>query len=628
MLLEVNNISKYFGAELLFKDVSFSVEENDVIGLVGVNGSGKSTLLNIITEAEEFDKNEKGEGSIHLKNGARIGFLRQNSGLDSDLSINEEIKKPFLHLKKTLERMKELECNLSEQNAHEYAELSSYYEANDGYNTDVLINRVLNGMGFSDVDRERAVSTLSGGEKTRLGIAKLLLEKPDILILDEPTNHLDFETLDWLEDYLKSYSGAIITVSHDRYFLDKLCTKIIEIENKRVTVYRGGYTSYANQKEHNFEVAMKAYRRQQEEIKKLEDYIAKNKVRASTAAMAKSREKQLERMDRLSKPFEYKSSVKLALSYDIEPPKEVLCVSGCKLSAGGKDLADDISFEVRRGDKIGIVGKNGAGKSTLIKLLLGKNITSPGRIKWAENVKLYYFDQELTQLDTSDTVMEALHSRFPALSDGDIRKTLSFVLFSGENVFKPVCVLSGGERVKLAFAIMILTRANVLLLDEPTNHLDLNAREVLEEALSAYTGTVIFVSHDRYLLSRIAGRIFEIDGNRLLQYKCGFSGYSDIKRAAKAELQKLTAPPAKEKPAARKTYRTAKQRSEDAERRQRIKTIEARITELEEESTALEVEIADPEIAADYKKLSEKCLRLEEIKKETDLLLDEWEMLE
>lgn len=624
MLLEVKKISKYFGAELLFKDISFTVEENEIIGLIGINGSGKSTLLNIISNDLDFDKNEKGEGSISLKNGAKIGFLRQNSGLNSDFTIADEMRKPFLKLDQTLERMKELESNLNDENSEEYARLSSYYEANDGYNIDVLINRVLNGMGFSDFEKDRVVSTLSGGEKTRLALAKLLLERPELLILDEPTNHLDFETLMWLEDYLKSYNGAVLVVSHDRYFLDALCSRILEIENKGLISYKGAYSQYVVLKEHSFEARMKAYRKQQEEIEKLKDYIAKNKVRASTAAMAKSREKQLERMDIIEKPFEYKSSVRLNLSYNIEPPKELLRVMNSSLSIGGKILVNNLSFEIRRGDKVGIVGKNGMGKSTLLKLLLGEIEHTNGKILWAENVKRFYFDQELKMLNTGDSVMDFLHNRFASLTDGEVRKVLASVLFSGENVFKPVNVLSGGEKVKLMFAIMVLTKANVLILDEPTNHLDLNSKEVLESALNDYTGTIILVSHDRYLLNRLTTRTFEIEDGILNQYDCGFKTYIENKRMSRVKIE---APPKQEKTGA-KTYRTKQQRAEDARRKQRIKDIEQRILCLEEECEEINNKMIIPEIAADYKEINHLCEELEEKKAEINLLLDEWGELE
>ncbi len=624
MLLEVKKISKYFGAELLFKDISFAVEENEIIGLIGINGSGKSTLLNIISNDLDFDKNEKGEGSISLKNGAKIGFLRQNSGLNSDFTIADEMRKPFLKLDQTLERMKELESNLNDENSEEYARLSSYYEANDGYNIDVLINRVLNGMGFSDFEKDRVVSTLSGGEKTRLALAKLLLERPELLILDEPTNHLDFETLMWLEDYLKSYNGAVLVVSHDRYFLDALCSRILEIENKGLISYKGAYSQYVVLKEHSFEARMKAYRKQQEEIEKLKDYIAKNKVRASTAAMAKSREKQLERMDIIEKPFEYKSSVRLNLSYNIEPPKELLRVMNSSLSIGGKILVNNLSFEIRRGDKVGIVGKNGMGKSTLLKLLLGEIEHTNGKILWAENVKRFYFDQELKMLNTGDSVMDFLHNRFASLTDGEVRKVLASVLFSGENVFKPVNVLSGGEKVKLMFAIMVLTKANVLILDEPTNHLDLNSKEVLESALNDYTGTIILVSHDRYLLNRLTTRTFEIEDGILNQYDCGFKTYIENKRMSRVKIE---APPKQEKTGA-KTYRTKQQRAEDARRKQRIKDIEQRILCLEEECEEINNKMIIPEIAADYKEINHLCEELEEKKAEINLLLDEWGELE
>ena len=411
----------------------------------------------------------------------------------------------------------------------EYSSLSAYFEAHDGYNTDFKIKLILNGMGFSDLAYDRVVSSLSGGEKTRLALAKLLLEQPELLILDEPTNHLDFKTLMWLEGYLKTYRGAIIIVSHDRYFLDKICTKICEIENGRITPFRGNYSDYVLQKEQLTARQMKEYEAQQREISQLEDYIARNKVRASTAKMAKSRQHMLDRMEVIDRPAAAERPPKIKLDYSIEPTKDVVQVIDCPLTVGegssAKTLIEDLTIKVRRGEHVAIIGDNGIGKTSVLKLIQGIIPHKSGNILWGNNVKVSYFDQEHASLNPHDTAIEAVARRFPQMTDGEIRKALASVLFRGEDVFKPVSVLSGGERAKLCFAIMALNHGNLLILDEPTNHIDLPTKEVLEEALKEFGGTMILVSHDRYLLNKTASRIVELTPNHVRSFDGDFDFY-------------------------------------------------------------------------------------------------------
>lgn len=639
MLLNVEHLYKYFNGQALLKDINFTVEDREAVGLIGINGCGKSTLLNIITGSEGYDKTPEGLGSVNIAGKASIGFLRQNSGLNSELTIGEEMKNAFAPLLETLDKMKVLEKKMADGGNidsinHEYAELSSYFEARDGYRIDVKIKQVLNGMGFGSTPTDRVISTLSGGEKTRLALAKLLLEEPNLLILDEPTNHLDFETLMWLEDYLKGYKGAIIIVSHDRYFLNKVCTRICEIEQGRLTSYRGDYSSYLVQKKMNSERQLKEYEAQQKEIAKLEDYVAKNLVRASTSKMAKSRQHMLDRIERIDKPLMYSKPPKIKLEYDIEPTKDIVRVVDCPLVVGDgadkKELIKSLTMNVRRGEHVAIIGANGIGKTSILKLIQGIIPHEGGNISWGGNVKISYFEQEHAILDLHKTVLEEIMDRYPRLSEQQARSVLGAVLLTGENVFKPISVLSGGERAKLCFAIMALNRGNVLVLDEPTNHLDLSTKEMLEDALAEFGGTIILVSHDRYLLNKVASRIIEIKHDEVNSYEGNFDAYSEAVNAARqlkmqseAEIKRAEEEKAYKENKA-KQYRSKEQRAADAQKRNRIRELEKEIEDTEVLIFELENAISDPEIASDYSKMSEKCKELEEAKTALDQKMDEW----
>lgn len=639
MLLNVEHLYKYFNGQALLKDINFTVEDREAVGLIGINGCGKSTLLNIITGSEGYDKTPEGLGSVNIAGKASIGFLRQNSGLNSELTIGEEMKNAFAPLLETRDKMKVLEKKMADGGdidciSHEYAELSSYFEARDGYRIDVKIKQVLNGMGFGSTPTDRVISTLSGGEKTRLALAKLLLEEPNLLILDEPTNHLDFETLMWLEDYLKGYKGAIIIVSHDRYFLNKVCTRICEIEQGRLTSYRGDYSSYLVQKKMNSERQLKEYEAQQKEIAKLEDYVAKNLVRASTSKMAKSRQHMLDRIERIDKPLMYTKPPKIKLEYDIEPTKDIVRVVDCPLVVGEgadkKELIKSLTMNVRRGEHVAIIGANGIGKTSILKLIQGIIPHEGGNISWGGNVKISYFEQEHAILDPRKTVLEEIMDRYPRLSEQQARSVLGAVLLTGENVFKPISVLSGGERAKLCFAIMALNRGNVLVLDEPTNHLDLSTKEVLEDALAEFGGTIILVSHDRYLLNKVASRIIEIKHDEVNSYEGNFDAYSEAVNAARqlkmqseAEIKRAEEEKAYKENKARQ-YRSKEQRAADAQKRNRIRELEKEIEDTEVLIFELENAISDPEIASDYSKMSEKCKELEEAKTSLDQKMDEW----
>lgn len=649
MILSLENVSKIYNGNTVLDNVALTIEDNDRIGLVGVNGCGKSTLLRIITGAEEPETQpEPNVARVAITKSASIGFLAQNTGLDRSSTIIEEMTSVFSWLLKIGDELRELEKTMASPEAHsdekrfaeiseEYARKTAIFESNDGYLINVKINKVLNGMGFGTETYDRVISTLSGGEKTRLALSKLLLENPNLLILDEPTNHLDFNTIMWLEDYLKDYKGALLIVSHDRYFLDKLTTSTCEIERGRLKRYKGNYSAFTKLKEADVIRQMKEYEAQQEEIAKLQDFIDRNLVRATTSNMAKSRIKKLEAMELIEKPVTNTKSAKIKFEYDIAPPIDVLTVKNIDVSVGSgydrKTLVDNLSFEVKRGEKLGIIGSNGIGKSTLLKIIQHILPCSHGSVEWTKNIKISYFDQENSQLDFNKTVMEEVHSRYRTMSDLEIRSVLGSVRMVGENVFKPISVISGGERAKLCFAIMMLERGNVLILDEPTNHLDIDTKEVLEKALCDYDGTIIFVSHDRYLLNRLATRILEITPDSVESFNGGFDEYMEVKRAkqlaAEKQLEIQKAEKAKQEAAEKsvKAYRSKEQRSADAKKRNRIRELEKEIEKLEAEMQALQEEMASPEVCQNYQLMQEKCAEFEQKKLLSAEYSDEWLML-
>ena len=630
MLVSLNNINKFYNGAQVLNNVCLNIDENDRIGLVGNNGCGKSTLLKIITGSVEPDRFTEKDGIVSFAGKTSVGYLEQMGGLDSESTVMEEMQKVFEPVNRAIARLREIELAMADGDNScddEYHQLTSWVEAVDGYNTEVKIRTILSGMGFSEEELSRTVSGFSGGEKTRLCISKLLLEEPNLLILDEPTNHLDFKTIMWLEDYLRTYKGAILVVSHDRYFLDKLCSSICEIERGTLRRYRGNYSAFVRQREENDLRQEREYQQQQKEIAKMEDYVARNLVRASTTKMAQSRRRQLEKIERIERPVHDTKSAKIRFTYALEPPLDVLKVKGVDISVGEgsqkKTLVDTIDFEVRRGEKIGIIGDNGIGKSTLLKIIQ-ELLPHKGIVRWNSNVKISYFEQESTHLNKALTVMEELHSRYPSMSDLEVRSLLAQVRLVGENVFKETGVISGGERAKLCFAIMMQEHGNVLILDEPTNHLDLSTKEAIEEALQEYTGTEIFVSHDRYLLSKIADRLIELTpgGYRLHNY--GFEKYLDVlrdeqaekKRQADAEKQAKAAETAKAQAA--KTYRSKQQRSADAARKNEMRRLEREIDEFQAQIDALTEEIGREEVYTDYELMNQKCSEIDRLKQQIE----------
>lgn len=626
MLITLTDISKSFLDEPVLEKVNMTVNENDRIGLLGVNGVGKSTLLNIITGNLDFD-----EGTISKKNGLEIGYLKQNEALDSDNTLDEEIK---LALKRTYDvrdELAKLSKKIAQADAHseEYKFLESQYEALnneyialDGYQADTKINMILNGLGFGDFNLNMKTASLSGGEKMRFAIAKILLRNPELLILDEPTNHLDFSMLEWLEGYLETYKGAVLVVSHDRYFLDRIAKSICEIENGRLYSYKGGYSSFLVQKEERQKVLEKEYNRQQQEIEQLRDYVRKNLARSSSANSVGSRVKALEKMEAVQKPSPKPKDIHFKFDYDIEPHKTVLTLRDVGVFVGdrrtGKQLYDNISLEVLKGEKIAIVGKNGVGKSSLLKAVM-KKLSCSGTIRFGGNVKVAYFDQELAELNLNDTVIEAVHKHFPTKTDFEIRSALGRLLIEDEAVFKKVRNLSGANRAKVQFCIIMFRRANVLILDEPTNHLDYIAKEALDEALKNFDGTLITVSHDRYFLNCVPNKIIEMFPDGLKVYNGRYDYYLEHREEQKKEN-------AEKKVSQNKTEYIASKLSKADERKKRAKLnlLSKEIEQLENEISELKELSATEEIVTDYQKLGEILAQISEKEEKAETLELEW----
>lgn len=628
MLVSAENMAFGFAGSPLLEKIDFTLSEGDRVGLIGPNGEGKTTLIRLILSELEPE-----DGRIFVKNGIRIGYLAQNGGYDSENTVFEEMKEIFAEDIRALDSLRETEKKIAaaEEGSDEYRALSGKYEAlnkliaaRDSYRYEIRIRTVLNGMGFSEFYNQR-ISTMSGGEKTRLKLCRLLLEEPELLILDEPTNHLDIKTLFWLEEYLAAFRGAILTVSHDRYFLDKIVKEIYELENGRLCVFKGNYTKYKLLKAEKNARLLKEYEKQQEEIAHLQDYVDRNLVRATTAKSALSRVKKLEKMEVLEKPKLPPSPPRFSFSYAERPYERVLEVAALELKAGEKTLLKDASFTVMRGEKCAVVGDNGTGKSTLVReIVRGKNPA----VKAGRFVKIACYDQENANLNPENTVLGELWERHVLWEQTKVRNILAQVKLDAGDMDKKVKMLSGGERAKLALAVFECENGNFLILDEPTNHLDLPARESLEDALKAFDGTVLFVSHDRYFIQALAGKIVELADGKIAEFKGTYEEYNACKAAAKEakEAEEKAALPAAPKPKDG-GYRTKEERAAETKKRLRIKQLEEEISALESEESDINAQLALPEIAADYARLSERCKRLEEVKNILDKLYEEYEAL-
>ncbi len=628
MLISCENMSFGFLGETLLESVSFALNEGERVGLIGANGEGKTTLIRLILGELEHES-----GVLFKKNGIRIGYLAQNGGYDSEKEVYEEMQSVFESDMRDLDALREVEKQIAQtqEDSAEYRALSSRYEtlnkriaARDSYHFDVRIRTVLNGMGFENVYHQR-ISTMSGGEKTRLKLCRLLLEEPELLILDEPTNHLDMKTLFWLEEYLSAFKGAILTVSHDRYFLDKTVTQIYEIEHKRLSVFKGNYSKYKILKAEKVARLTKEYEKQQEERAHMQDYVDRNLVRASTTKMAQSRRKALEKMELIEKPLLPPPPPRFSFTFPEKSYEKVLEVDNLRLTVGEKVLLENASFSLTRGEKCAVVGDNGTGKSTLVKELV-KNKNQA--IKFGRFVKIACYDQENANLHPENTVLYELWGRHVSWDQTRVRSILALAGLGAEDMDKKVRLLSGGERAKLALAVFECEHANTLFLDEPTNHLDLPAREALEEALRAFDGTLLFVSHDRYFIRALAGKILELENGRATCFTGSYDEFTAYKNGLEKPVQRNPAPVLSEK-TDQKTgnYRSKEERAADARKRTRVNQIEKEIGALEKEESEINASLSEPEVTSNFSLLTEKCNRLEEIKTLLDQLYNEYETL-
>ncbi len=618
MLLTIQNLQKSYGADVILNNVSAVVDKQDKIGIIGENGAGKTTLIKLLTGNLLPDK-----GQISFAKGVFKGYLEQNSVLNPMFTVYDEMKSVYEKELKAEESLKLVNEQLANEPENvelhsEHERLTSIIDTVDLYNIDVQIKKVLSGMAFEQKEYDKMVSVLSGGEYTRLCLAKLLLQKPDVLFLDEPTNHLDFMAMEWLENYLSNYDGAILCISHDRYFLDTVCNRIFEIEDNTLQIFKGNYTSYTQQKEMMQKNLQKQYEEQQQKTAKLEEYIAKNIVRASTTKMAQSRRKQLEKMEIVQEVKIAKNNLKFKFEFNTQPYKDVLLTKNLCVEIGGKQLVSELDLNVKRGERLVIAGPNGAGKSTLLRVLNGKIKPNSGSVLMGKDTKVSIFEQLQTR--NSNNVINTIWNKHPSFSQLEVRNHLAKLNFKGEDVFKQCSELSGGELARLRFAEMLLENANVLFMDEPTNHLDIFTRESLNLALCEYEGTLIVVTHDRYLMNSLQCKILYIDGEQTALY----NSYEHLMKRSLYETTKSNEQ-GNEQTQKAKQNSGKQQRKRKAQLRLLIKQYEQDIQELESDIEDLEKQLNMPETAKDHVMLNDICVKLEEKRKEHDDTFNLWE---
>ena len=631
MILNATNISKSFGSNGIIKDANFLVNEHEKVAIVGVNGAGKTTLLKILTGEEHADS-----GNVILAKDAKLGYLRQINNVDSTLSIIDELYTVIEHILNMEKRMLEMQEQMQHLSGEALEELySSYtalthsYELMDGYAAKSKVIGILKGLGFDENDFDRKINTLSGGQKTRVFLAKLLLEEPDIILLDEPTNHLDLRSIEWLESYLLNYKGAVIIVSHDRYFLDKIVSKGIDIENAEVQMYSGNYSDFSAKKQMLLDAKMKEYLNQQQEIKHQEAVITKLKQfnREKSIKRAESRQKQLEKIERVEAPKTHIENMRLSLDISKESGKDVLTVHDLSKSFDEKHLFSNINFEIKRGERVAIIGDNGTGKTTLLKIINGLLTPDTGEVIYGSNVSIAYYDQEHQVLHMDKTLFDEISDTYPEMNNTQIRNILAAFLFTGEDVYKKIGDLSGGERGRVSLVKLMLSKANFLLLDEPTNHLDI----LLESALNSFPGTICYVSHDRYFINKTATRILDLTGNRLLNYIGNYDYYIE-KREAVEGAANLSNNNIEEKPTEisdskqewieNKTAQAQKKKVTNA-----LNKCEKEIEKLEEKLALIDEEFANPEISSNVGKLMELQKEKTALEEKLEKLMNEWEEL-
>ncbi|EAF4255029.1 ABC transporter ATP-binding protein [Listeria monocytogenes] len=642
ILLQVQQISKFFGAEVILDNIKLEVKTGDRIALVGRNGAGKSTLLKIIAGKMSYDG-----GTISKPKSVEIGYLAQNTGLESSKTIWDEMLSVFDSLRKMEADLRKMELRLGEPELYndpekyqalmtDYDTLQHTFKESGGYTYEAEIRSVLNGLRFYPEDYEVEIASLSGGQKTRLALAKLLLAKQDILVLDEPTNHLDIETLAWLETYLQNYHGSLLIVSHDRYFLDKVVNQVYEISRTKIDHYKGNYSSFVNQKQAKLEQMWKEFDKQQKQIAKLEDFVARNIVRASTTKRAQSRRKQLEKMDVLGRPQGDEKAAHFGFQFEKQTGKDVLMVDQLSIGyAKDKRIASNLTFEMKRQDSLALVGPNGIGKSTLLKTLIRDIPALSGEFHFGAGVKIGYYDQEQAKLTSNKTVLMELWDDYPELNEVNVRTTLSNFLFSDDDVLKNVQSLSGGEKARLALAKLTLLEANVLILDEPTNHLDIESKEVLEAALIDFEGTILFVSHDRYFINRIASKIVELAPEKATVFLEDYDYYQE-KLAEEKELARLDAEDRRKKgeqveatSSVRKlNYQEEKEQQKLLRQRKRkLEEVEKSMEATDKKIAELELQLTNPEVFQDHEKALEITQELDAVKADGEKLMEEWEQI-
>ena len=654
MVLSCQNVGKAFHEKQVFKNCSFHIEDHEKAAIVGINGAGKTTLLRILTGELDAD-----EGMVVWGKDVSFGYLPQNAQVEGSRSIYDEVleaKKDVLLLEEEIRscelQMKQAEDSALEALMEKYTQLTHRFEQADGYSCRSEVTGVLKGLGFTEEEFSKQVSTLSGGQKTRVALGRLLLTRPDLIILDEPTNHLDMSSIAWLETWLINYRGAVLIVSHDRYFLDKIATKIIELDGGKASVFSGSYSDYAVKKEQIRAAQMHAYLNQQQEIKHQEAVIEKLRSfnREKSIRRAESREKMLQKMEVLEKPTEVRDDMHIQLKPRIESGNDVLSVEGLAKAFDSQPLFCDLSFFLKRGEHVAVIGDNGTGKTTILKIINGLVDADAGEIRIGSKVQIGYYDQEHHVLHPDKTIFEEISDEYPTLTNTEIRNVLAAFLFTGEDVFKQIKMLSGGERGRVSLAKLMLSEANFLILDEPTNHLDITSKEILEDALNNYTGTVLYVSHDRYFINRTASRILELEDGKLTGYPGNYDYYLE-KKAQLADGQlssgaEITAgrgsaagfaqavgirngasSPASES-ALKQDWKSQKE-AQAAQRKKEnaLKRCEERIAVLEERSAQIDAEMALPEVCTDVAKLQALSKEKAEIEEELLVKMEEWEAL-
>ncbi|MFI3237926.1 MAG: ABC-F family ATP-binding cassette domain-containing protein [Lachnospiraceae bacterium] len=628
MILSCQNIEKSFGDVRVLSDISFHIDDYEKAAIVGINGAGKTTLLKIIVGQSPLDA-----GLVTFGKGNTFGYLAQHDALDTSNSIYEEllsVKQSLINLE---HQIRALEADMKHCSEDELPELMKQYsnathqfEINDGYSYQSEVIGVLKGLGFLEEEFSKLVNTLSGGQKTRVALGKLLLQKPDLIILDEPTNHLDLNAIAWLETYLLNYKGAVLIVSHDRYFLDKVVSKVVELDQSKATVFSGNYSDYAMKKEHLRVAAMNAYLNQQKVIKHQQEVIDKLKSfnREKSIKRAESREKQLDKIDVLDKPTEINTDMRLSLEPEVISGNDVLQVEGLSKSFGPLHLFSNLDIDVKRGEHIAIIGDNGTGKTTLLKILNGVLPADDGTIKLGTKVTIGYYDQEHQLLDLSNTLFEEISDAYPHLSNTKIRNTLAAFLFTGDEVFKRIKDLSGGEKGRLALAKLMLSNANLIILDEPTNHLDIASKEILEDALNSYTGTLLYVSHDRYFINKTAGRILELCGKTFQNYAGNYDYY--LEKRLEPATQELVVEVVETE--AKVDWKTKKEEQAKARKRENdLKKCEDAIATLEADLEEIDFAMQNPEIASNVSELTKLTSKQHTLSEELELQLELWETL-